>query len=382
MKLVIFGLTISSSWGNGHATLWRGLCRALAERGHTIVFFERDVPYYASHRDLQDWRDGELCLFSDWQDIVPVAQRHLAEADVAMVTSYCPDGIAATDLVLQSPARVKAFYDLDTPVTLESLQAGRDVSYIGPRGLGDFDLVLSYTGGRALDELRARLGARRVATLYGSVDPDAHRRVAPVDHFRADLSYLGTYADDRQAALESLLIEPARRLPQRRFVIAGAQYPAAFPWSDNIFFVQHLEPAQHPAFFSSCRLTLNVTRRAMKEMGYCPSGRLFEAAACGAPLLSDYWEGLDLFFEPGAEIIVARDSTEAAAAIDLPYGALQEIARRARERVLDEHTARHRARQLETVLDSASSLAKTVAGATVPGAGLEAEGLSFAPAEA
>ena len=352
MKLVIFGLTISSSWGNGHATLWRGLCRALAQRGHTIVFFERDVPYYAAHRDLQVWRDGELRLFREWPEIASEAQREADDADVAMVTSYCPDGIAATDLVLASTAQRKVFYDLDTPVTLDALQAGKSVSYLGPRGLGDFDLVLSYTGGRALDELQQRLGARRVATLYGSVDPDAHRRVASVDHFRADLSYLGTYAEDRQLALQALLIEPAQQLPQRRFVIAGAQYPQAFPWSDNIFFVQHLEPAQHPAFFSSSRLTLNITRRAMKRMGYCPSGRLFEAAACGAPLLSDYWEGLDLFFEPGSEIIVARDSDEAAAAIDLPYAALQEIARRARERVLDEHTARHRARQLETLLES------------------------------
>lgn len=378
MKLVIFGLTISSSWGNGHATLWRGLCRALAERGHTLVFFERDVPYYAAHRDLQEWRDGELCLFSDWDQVAPAARKHLADADAAMVTSYCPDGVAATELVLESGARMKVFYDLDTPVTLESLEAGRSVEYLSPRGLGGFDLVLSYTGGRALDELRSRLGARRVATLYGSVDPEVHRRVAPVDHFRADLSYLGTYAEDRQAALEALLIEPARRLPQRRFVIAGAQYPAAFPWGDNTFFVRHLEPAQHPAFFSSSRLTLNVTRGAMKAMGYCPSGRLFEAAACGAPLLSDYWEGLELFFEPGAEIIVARDSDEATAAIDLPYAALQEIARRARERVLDQHTARHRARDLENLLHSTEATHRHEAAIQRR----TTDGLSFAPARA
>jgi spore maturation protein CgeB len=353
MKIVIFGLTISSSWGNGHATLWRGLCRALAHRGHTVVFFERDVPYYAAHRDLREWRDGELCLYREWHEAQPLARRHADEADVAIVTSYCADGVAATNLVLESTARIKSFYDLDTPVTLEALDSGRAVSYLGPRALGEFDLVLSYTGGRALDALRERLGARRVTALYGSVDPEVHRRVAPVEHFRADLSYLGTYAEDRQPTLETLLIGPARRLPQRRFVIAGAQYPQAFPWTDNIFFVRHLEPAQHPAFFASSRLTLNVTRRAMKEMGYCPSGRLFEAAACGAPILSDYWEGLELFFEPGAEIIVARDSNEAAAAIQLPYGALQEIARRARERVLAQHTAEQRAKDFEKIIAAA-----------------------------
>jgi spore maturation protein CgeB len=360
MKFVIFGLTISSSWGNGHATLWRGLGRALARRGHRVVFFERDVSYYPAQRDLTDWPDGELCLFTDWAEALPRARQHLAEADVAIVTSYCPDGVAATQLVIESEAPAKVFYDLDTPVTLDAVASGRAVTYIGPRGLADFDLVLSFTGGRALDELRTKLGARRVAPLYGSVDPEVHHHVAPQSRFRADLSYLGTYAEDRQATLEALFLEPARRLPERRFLIGGAQYPTVFPWLDNVFFAQHLEPAQHPAFFSSSRLTLNVTRRAMKAMGYCPSGRLFEAAACGTPLLTDYWEGLDLFFEPGSEIIVARDSDEATAAIELPYGALQGIAKRARERVLDQHTAAHRARELETALEEVGVENRTI----------------------
>ena len=225
MKLVIFGLTISSSWGNGHATLWRGLCKALARRGHEVVFFERDVPYYARNRDLTALPDGELCLYPNWEDALPLARWHLAGADVAMVTSYCPDGIAASDLVLDSAVSVRAFYDLDTPVTLARLEAGERVESIGPRGLGEFDLVLSYTGGRALSELQARLGARRVAPLYGSVDPEVYRRTEVAAQYCADLSYMGTYAADRQPALERLLVEPARRLPERRFLIGGAQYP-------------------------------------------------------------------------------------------------------------------------------------------------------------
>src|SRR5947209_2326724 len=174
MKFVIFGLTVSSSWGNGHATLWRGLWRALARRGHQVVFFEKDVPYYAAHRDVYELSGGELVLYSQWGDVLSKARVHLQDADVAMVTSYCPDGIAASGLALSSPATVKVFYDLDTPVTLENLRAGKPVSYIGPRGLRDFDLVLSYTGGQALEELRSRLGAGRVATLYGHVDPGVH----------------------------------------------------------------------------------------------------------------------------------------------------------------------------------------------------------------
>ncbi|HEX7967964.1 MAG TPA: glycosyltransferase, partial [Stellaceae bacterium] len=274
MKLVIFGLTISSSWGNGHATLWRGLCRALLRRGHRIVFYERDVPYYAEHRDLAELpAGGRLHLYRDWHEAIGAARSDLADADVAMVTSYCPDGVAAAELALSSPARLNCFYDLDTPVTLARLAAGETVGYIGPRGLGDFDLVLSYTGGAALDQLQTRLGARRAAPLYGSVDPEAHRPERPLPQYLADLSYLGTYAEDRQAALETLFIEPARRLPERRFVIGGAKYPSVFPWTSNIHFVRHLPPAEHSAFFSSSRLTLNVTRRSMAAMGFCPSGR-------------------------------------------------------------------------------------------------------------
>lgn len=353
MKIVIFGLTLSSSWGNGHATLWRGLCRALLRNGHDVVFFERDVPYYAAHRDFHSLPGGELVLFSQWSDVQAVARAHLAEADVAIVTSYCADGVAATELLLDSPARLRVFYDLDTPVTLDCLQAGQPIGYLGPRGLAAFDLVLSYTGGRALDELRTRLGARRVAPLYGSVDPEVHRPVRIEERFRADLSYLGTYAADRQATLETLFIEPARRLPQQRFLIGGSMYPQEFPWTGNIFFVRHVDPPQHPAFYSSSRLTLNVTRRAMKDMGYCPSGRLFEAAACGVPILSDEWEGLSLFFAPGAEVLIAQTSEEATAVLQIDTIELRRIALQARERVLAEHTAAHRVRTLERELEQA-----------------------------
>jgi spore maturation protein CgeB len=353
MKLVVFGLTISSSWGNGHATLWRGLCHALAARGHRVTFFEQDRDYYAEHRDYSDIPGGRLVVYPTWAEAAPLARRELADADVGLVTSYCADAIAATGLMLGSGVRLRVFYDLDTPVTLDALESGQAVDFIGPRGLVDFDLVLSYTGGRALEELQARLGARRVAPLYGSVDPEVHRPAAPDPRFASDLSYLGTYAADRQAALESLLIEPARRLPQRRFLIGGAQYPQEFPWTPNIFFMRHLEPAQHPVFYCSSRLTLNITRRAMKAMGYCPSGRLFEAAACGAPLLTDAWEGIDRFFTPETEILIASTADEAIAALERSDAELQAIAENARARIFAEHTAAHRVQQLERMLDEA-----------------------------
>ncbi|HEX7241558.1 MAG TPA: glycosyltransferase [Longimicrobiaceae bacterium] len=357
MKLVIFGLTVSSSWGNGHATLWRGLCRALAARGHRVVFFERDVPWYAEHRDLHHLPGGELVLYGEWEDALPAARRHLADADVGMVTSYCPDGVAACGLVLGSGVPLRAFYDMDTPVTLEALERGEPVPYLPPWGLGDFDLVLSFTGGASLDELRTRLGARRAVPLYGSVDPAVHRRVPAQELFRSDLSYLGTYAADRQAALETLLVEPARRAPGRKFLIGGSLYPQDFPWTDNIHFMRHVAPSDHPAFYSSSRITLNVTRAAMARTGFCPSGRLFEAAACGTPILSDAWPGLEGFFTPGEEILVGRSTGDALRALELTDAELERIARRARERTLDEHNAERRARELESALEDAGAAA-------------------------
>jgi spore maturation protein CgeB len=357
MKLVVFGLTMSSSWGNGHATLWRGLCRSLVRRGHDVVFFERDVPYYAAHRDLAYMPGVRLVLYGDWDAARAEMRQELVDADAAMVTSYCPDGIAATDVVGECPG-LKLFYDLDTPVTLDLVKGGRTPSYIGPRGLRDFDLVLSFTGGRALDELRGELGARQVAPLYGHVDPDAHRPAPPMPQYQADLSYLGTYAADRQSALEELFVEPARRAAHRRFVIGGAQYPESFPWASNIYFVRHLPPGEHPSFFSSSSLTLNVTRRAMAEMGFCPSGRLFEAAACGVPILTDSWDGLDSFFSPDEEILITRSTDDTLGALDRPRQELARIAAAARERTLSEHTADRRALDLETALDAVASQAR------------------------
>ena len=367
MKLVVFGLTVSSSWGNGHATLWRGLVGALGRIGWEVVFFERDTPYYAEHRDLTELRGGRLVLYPDWASARRLAARELAGADAAMVTSYCPDGPEACRLVWDSGVP-SAFYDMDTPVTLARLEAGEPVAYLPQEGLGAFDLTLSYTGGRALDALERRLGARRPRALYGHVDPDHYRPTGPDPRFGADISYLGTYAADRQAMLDRLFIQVARARPDLRLRLGGAGYPQDFPWSDNVWFSRHVAPPDHPAFFSSSRLTVNVTRRDMAAMGWCPSGRLFEASACGVPVLSDDWEGLDAFFEPGREILIADTTQQALEAIDGADLAL--IGGRARERTLDEHTSAHRARELVALLESAIGGAASRPAAV---AGLQAE---------
>jgi spore maturation protein CgeB len=351
MKIVIFGLSISCSWGNGHATLWRGLCSELIRAGHDVVFFERDLDFYRPHRDLTRLEGGHLVLYPDWRSALPHARQQLADADAGIVTSYCPDAIAATDLLLDSSVPARVFYDLDSPVTLARVAAGDRVEYLGPDGYAGFDLVLSYAGGPALDALSQCLGARRVAPLYGSVDPSRSGpgRIDP--GLSADLSFLGTYSADRQDRLQTFLLEPARRLPHRRFLIAGAMYPQDFPWCANLYFVGHLPQQQHADFFVSSRITLNITRAAMADAGWCPSGRLFEAAACGVPILSDWWPGLDHFFAPGDEILLARSADDVIDAIETDDAELARVGRAARERVLAEHTAAHRARQLAAALE-------------------------------
>lgn len=353
MKIVVFGLTISSSWGNGHATLWRSLAGGLARMGHRLVFFERDAAWYAPHRDCTFIPGGRLHLYDDWAKAEEAARRELADADLAMVTSYCPDGERACELVLASDAPVRAFYDMDTPITLARVAAGERVTYLPRDGLGRFDLVLSFTGGRALDALRERLGARRVAPLFGSVDPDVHGPVSPSPDFTADASYLGTYSQDRQATVSALFLEPADHLRAKRFLLGGSQYPEGFPWRPNLFYVHHVPPPLHAAFYCSSPITLNATRRPMAEIGYCPSGRLFEAAACGTAVLSDAWEGLDVFFEPDSEILVAKSTREAIAILAEDRDTLAAIGRAARMRALREHTGAHRARELVELAQAA-----------------------------
>jgi len=353
MRLVIFGLTVTSSWGNGHATVWRSLLRALAAAGHQAVFYERDVPYYAAHRDLTGIAGHVVRLYESWDDAAATALTDLQRADAAIVTSYCPDARSAADLVLNSPVAVRVFYDLDTPVTLDRLRAGVPVDYLPSADLSAFDLVLSFGGGRALDELRARLRARRVAPLYASVDLELYRRTGAALAFQSDVAYLGTYSGDRQAALDALFLEPARQRPDMKFLIGGSMYPQNFPWSRNLYYVQHVAPPDHPSFYSSCRLTVNVTRAPMAAMGFCPSGRLFEAAACGTPVLTDTWPGLEEFFEPEREILTASGPADVLEALDRSPESLAGVGARARARVLECHSGERRARELEQLIANA-----------------------------
>ncbi len=348
MKIVIFGLSITSSWGNGHATTFRALCAALRARGHRIVFFEKNTYWYADNRDLPEPEFCRTRIYENWAEVAPEARRELSDCEVALVGSYVADGVPIIDEVFASPAAVKAFYDIDTPITVSSLRQKGSTDYLLKRQVPGFDLYFSFTGGPTLQEIEAGLGARRAVPLYCSVDPEQYRSFPSHRRFECDLSYMGTYAADRQPKIEEFLCEPARRLPERRFLLAGPQYPRKLRWPKNVRRIMHLNPRWHARFYSSSRLTLNVTRRDMVQAGYSPSVRLFEAAASGATLVSDNWPGLDTFFRPGEEILLpvsADDVVRYIATAD--DSELRGIGRRAQERVLAEHTNRRRAEQFE-----------------------------------
>lgn len=355
MKITFFGLTLSSSWGNGHATPYRAILRALHRLGHKVTFYERDVPYYARHRDFLQQDYCDLKLYSSWDAIRHQAVPEAAESDVVLTASYVPEGarIAEALLSLDSPLRV--FYDLDTPITLERLAEG-DLDYIHAAQLAAFDLVLSWTGGDAIAALERDFSARLVRPLFGCVDPDVYRPMRPRPAERCELSYMGTYASDRQAKLESMFLEPARLRPSSRFLLAGPLYPPEWQWPANVERSEHVRPADHPALYCSSRLTLNLTRETMAASGFCPSGRFFEAAACGTPIVTDWFRGLNSFFTPGRELLVANDAAEVLQALDLPDAELFSMARRARERTLDEHTGYQRALTMLAAFESARSL--------------------------
>lgn len=345
LRVVVLGLSLSSSWGNGHATTYRALLKAFAALGHDVLFLERDVPWYAAHRDLPDPGFCRLALYPD----LPGLGAHrddIAGADAVILGSYVPEGVAVGRAALGWARGATAFYDIDTPVTLAKLARG-DEEYLSAPLIPEFDLYLSFTGGPTLDLLERRYGARAARPLFCSVDP-AEYRPSPGTHARWDLSYLGTYSPDRQPTLERLLLEPARSAPGRRFAVAGPQYPAGIDWPANVERLEHVPPAGHPDFYAASRFTLNVTRADMVRAGHSPSVRLFEAAACGTPILSDAWDGLDTILEPGAEIALAETPEDVLAALDWPEERRRAVAEAAQARVLAGHTAAHRAGELET----------------------------------
>jgi spore maturation protein CgeB len=355
MKIVVYGLTITSSWGNGHATTYRSLLKALAQRGHQIVFVEKDVEWYRNNRDLSHPGFCSVELYEDWATDEARLLRLSMDADAVVVGSYFYDAIVASRSLF---ARVRCpvlFYDIDTPITLSRLRESGSTEYLDSGQIPDYSAYLSFSSGPALLELEGRYGARRAVAFFCSVDPDIYRPSEMRADFRCALSYLGTFAADRQSKLMHLLNGAAKRLPHDQFVVAGPQYPATVEWKKNVIRIPHVPPPDHPAFYSSSRFTLNLTRNDMVAAGYSPSVRLFEASACGATILSDSWPGLEEFLVPGEEVLLPQSGDDVARLLnEVSDEERKRIGACARERILATHTSNHRAVEFECIVSDCS----------------------------
>lgn len=358
MKFVIIGLSITSSWGNGHATTYRALLKELAAMGHDLLFLEKDVPYYAQNRDMPRPGFCELGLYDSEEELRKKYRQQVEQADVVIVGSYVPMGVALGRWVIETARGVTAFYDIDTPVTLAKL-AREDYEYLDPELISKYDLYLSFSGGPILDFLQNHYGSPKAKALYCSVDPDLY---FPEEKSKKwQMGYLGTYSEDRQPKVEELLNKPAAGFSEENFIVAGPQYPENISWSENVERIDHLPPAAHRDFYNRQKFTLNVTREDMIRAGYSPSVRLFEAAACGVPIISDYWDGIDSIFKPGEEILIARDSGQVLEFFkNISESERKRIGENARKKVLQQHTARARAEELEAAVKEVNAISEKI----------------------
>lgn len=344
MKIIFIGLTVSSSWGNGHATTYRGLLRELTLMGHDITFLEHDKPWYRKNRDFEKTEDFQLAFYKTVRDLKQKFEGLIGSADMVVVGSYVPEGVEVSEWILKCAEGVTAFYDIDTPVTLQKLDQGNE-EYLSKSLIPQFDLYLSFSGGDVLRLLEKKYGAKKARPLYCSVDPSMYYPMDLEKHWH--LGYLGTYSDDRQPTVEEFLLRTAGKFPEKSFVVAGPGYPENVFWPSNVQHIEHLPPHFHREFYNQQYFTLNVTRQAMIQLGYSPSVRLFEAAACGIPIISDNWKGLNELFEEGKEIFIARSTADM---VDILEGTPKEerirVGEAARKKVMGSHTAAHRALEL------------------------------------
>ena len=329
----------------GRPTTYRGLVRELERRGHRVLFLERDQPGYADNWDLPEPRFGPTEVYASLEELQDRFAAAVRRADLVIVGSHVPEGGRVGHWVIRTAAGATAFYDIDTPATLAKLARG-DHEYLTPELVPLYHAYFSFTGGPTLKVLERRYGSPMARALYGSFDPCLYQpeEIEP----RWDLGYMGTYRDDRQPALARLLIEPAAHWANGRFAVAGPQYPQEIRWPQNVQRFQRLEPKEHSRFYNQQRFTLNVTRAERIAAGFSPSVRLFEAAACATPVISDNWPGLGTFFRIGEEILTARTPGEVLQYLrEIPEHERRALGQRARARVLREHTAAHRAEELE-----------------------------------
>jgi spore maturation protein CgeB len=352
VKVCFFGSSLVSSYWNGAATYYRGMLKEIAALGHDITFYEPDAFERQSHRDIEDPAWAKVVVYpataEGWQRMVAQAA-HSADllikaSGVGVFDAELEDAIA----IVPSNA-IRIYWDVDAPATLDAIAA--DPAHHLRRAVPRYDAVLTYGGGDPVVNAYRAAGARDCIPLYNALDPDTHHPAPPRQEFAADLNLLANRLPDREARIERFFIDTAAQMPERRFVLGGSGWNDK-PMPANIRAVGHVGTADHNAFFCSARATLNVNRDSMARYGFSPPTRVFEAAGAGACLITDAWQGIELFLEPDREVLVATDGSAVAAHLEaLSPERARAIGERGRERILAHHTYRHRARLFNNLLE-------------------------------
>lgn len=358
MHIAFFGSSLVSCYWNGAATYYRGLLRALAERGHQITFYEPDAYGRQQHRDMADPDWARVVVYpAETPDQVLATVRQARGADLVVKAS----GVGVHDALLeaavldrQGPRTLVAFWDVDAPATLDRITQDRSDAFrdLIPR----YDLVFTYGGGGPVVDAYTAFGAQACIPIYNALDPHTHHPVAPDPRFDSDLGFLGNRLPDREKRVEEFFLDVAQARPHRRFLLGGSGWGDK-PRAPNVNYVGHVGTGDHNAFNCTPTAVLNINRESMARYGFSPPTRVFEAAGAGACIITDAWVGIELFLEPGREVLVARSGAEVAEHLDR-LTADREIAvdlgAAAQQRIRADHTYTHRAVEVERVLDAAA----------------------------
>ena len=353
LNIAFFGSSLVSAYWNGAATYYRGIVRALHERGHQVTFYEPDAYDRQQNRDMEDPDWAKVVVYEATEEAAYKCLQQAAEADMVVKAS----GVGVFDellerevLKLQTEERLVVFWDVDAPATLDRVHHNPEDPFLPL--IPQYDMVLTYGGGDPVVAAYEALGAKKCVPIYNALDTATHFPVEPNERFNCDLAFLGNRLPDREARVEEFFLKPAAAMPDKKFIIGGSGWGDK-PMSTNVTYIGHVYTNDHNAFNCTPKAVLNISRESMARYGFSPATRVFEAAGAGACIITDYWEGIDFFFEPGTEILVAKSGEEVAEILaNLTADKAKSIGKAAYQKVLDAHTYSHRAEQLEKLLYS------------------------------
>ncbi|WP_276496805.1 CgeB family protein [Pontibacter litorisediminis] len=351
LNIAFFGSSLVSAYWNGAATYYRGIVRALSERGHHVTFYEPDAYDRQQNRDMEDPDWAKVVVYEATEEAVQKCLEDAQSADMVVKAS----GVGVFDellerevLQLQTEERLVVFWDVDAPATLDRVHNNPEDQFL--QLIPQYDMVLTYGGGDPVVNAYEALGAKKCVPIYNALDTATHFPVEPDPRFACDLAFLGNRLPDREARVEEFFLKPAALELNKKFIIGGSGWGDK-QMTDNVHYVGHVYTKDHNAFNCTPKAVLNISRESMARYGFSPATRVFEAAGAGACIITDYWEGIDFFFEPGTEILVAKDGAEVAEIMaDLSAEKAKAIGEAAYKKVLAAHTYHHRAAQLEKLL--------------------------------